>query len=358
MTGGHLGIKKTLTQVARRAYFVSWQMTVKLVCKSCTQCCRYSGRKLRHQGQMMVNEPLHTMDRLDVDLTGPHPRSASGHVYIMTAIDAFSRFLFAVPLRNKTAKTVAEALFKHIFCKFGTVRRILTDQGKEFDNALLHNLCNLFGIRKIRTTAYNPAANGRIERTHRTLNSILAKLIDTNQRNWHEVLDFAVAAFNATENGSTSLSPNFVMFGRELLTPFDLLSAPIPDGSPPLLDEYVLNLKETIEKTSEIVRQRTHSSAEQRKRRYDRNIRKAEFQLRTLVWVYHPRNFKGRSPKWTSKFIGPALIERRINSVLFVVRLAPKGRSSVVHIDKLKPYVGETPAVWREFIQSPETSRS
>lgn len=64
------------------------------------------------------------MQTLAIDLTGPHPCSAEGHVYILTVIDTFSRFLVAVPIRNKTAKTVVTALYRHVFCKYGTSREI------------------------------------------------------------------------------------------------------------------------------------------------------------------------------------------------------------------------------------------
>jgi len=59
---------------------------------------------------MQINEANGPMNRLAIDLTGKHPRSVQVHVYILTVIDVFSRFLIAVPLRNKEAKTVATAL--------------------------------------------------------------------------------------------------------------------------------------------------------------------------------------------------------------------------------------------------------
>jgi transposase InsO family protein len=76
------------------------------------------------------------MDKLAVDLTGQHPTSSKGYVYILTVIDVFSRFLVAVPLRSKTAETVADILYREVFCRFGTARQLMTDQGREFDNEL------------------------------------------------------------------------------------------------------------------------------------------------------------------------------------------------------------------------------
>ena len=55
-----------------------------------------------------------------IDLTGPHPTSRQGYVYILTAIDAYTSYLTAVPLRNKTAIVVADTPVKNVF----TTRRL------------------------------------------------------------------------------------------------------------------------------------------------------------------------------------------------------------------------------------------
>jgi hypothetical protein len=351
MTGGHQGISKTQEQVARRAYFPSWKQTVINVCRDCEECARYHRGRPPRQGLLQVQEASHVMDRLAVDLTGPHPSSTKGYVYILTAIDVFSRFLVAVPLRNKTAQTVADALYRNVFCKLGTVRQLVTDQGREFDNELLSCLCERFGIKKLRTSTYHPSANGRVERSHRTLNNIIAKLVDENQRNWHEVLDFAIAAYNASPNESTKYSPNFLMFGREVLTPFDLISAKMPEGSSQTINEYVRKLEETMETAYAVVRENTHVAARRRKKIYDATVKVQEFEPKKLVLVFQPRSWRRRSPKWSSYYIGPCLVERRINAVTYVVKRSPKGKSFAVHVDKLKPFRGSTPVQWQKYLE-------
>ena len=121
-TGGHMGIRKTQEQVARRAYFCHWKRRVQELCQQCDECSRYSRGKLPRRGPMQIHEAGSPMDRIAIDLIGPHPRSSQGHVYILTAVDTFTRFLVAVPIRNKTAKTVATALYRFVFTKFGTSR--------------------------------------------------------------------------------------------------------------------------------------------------------------------------------------------------------------------------------------------
>jgi len=124
-------------------------------------------------------------ERWYIDLTGPDPRSERGNVYILTCIDSFTKWVEAFPIRNNETETV-----KQLFCRFGAPVSLLSDQGKEVDGKIMRNVCSLLGIDKLRTTAYKPSTN-QVERLHRTLNSILAKSVNDNNRDWDSRLSYA-----------------------------------------------------------------------------------------------------------------------------------------------------------------------
>ncbi len=60
--------------------------------------------------------------------------------------DHFSRFVILAPLQNKTAEAVAHALKSNLFCPYSTPRVLLSDNGAEFRNALLEEICEQFNI--------------------------------------------------------------------------------------------------------------------------------------------------------------------------------------------------------------------
>ena len=180
-TGGHTGITKTKDQVRRRAYWPGWTKTVELFVLSCVPCARYRNRKAPRQGclhPMINSRPFET---LSIDVTGPHPRSSNGYVYILTIVDQFSKFAFAYPMRNQEAATVARILMDQVICLVGTPARILTDQGPNFESALFKELCQAFGIAKIRTSPYKASTNAGAERFHLTLNTMLAKKVKESE---------------------------------------------------------------------------------------------------------------------------------------------------------------------------------
>ena len=107
---------------------------------------------------MVMGEP---MERIAMDLTGPHPTSKSGNMYILTIMDVFTKWAEAIPIRNKEAVTVARALVDVFLSRFGMPLQILTDNGKEFENGIMRELCRLLDIDKVRTTAYKASTNDK-----------------------------------------------------------------------------------------------------------------------------------------------------------------------------------------------------
>ena len=99
----------------------------------------------------------------------------------------------AFPLRNKEAETIAKVLVEQVFTRFGVPLSILSDQGKDVDGKVMQEVCRLFGIEKLRTSAYKKSTN-IVERFHRTLNSVLAKIVSSHQKDWDCRLPFAMAA--------------------------------------------------------------------------------------------------------------------------------------------------------------------
>ena len=181
---------------------------------------------------------------VSVDITGPHPTSREGYSWILTVQDHFSKWVEAIPLRKHTAPLVAKALYENVFTKFGAPLRLLSDQRLEFESGLFQELCQFMQIDKLRTSPYQPACNGMLERFHRCLNSMLAKVVSQNQKDWPSDLQTVVAAYRATTNGATGLSPNRVFLGREVRLPLDLALGISPDDnvSHPPASEYVKDL--------------------------------------------------------------------------------------------------------------------
>jgi len=65
-----------------------------------------------------------------------------------------------------------------------------------------------------------------------------------------------------------------------------------------------------------------------------------------VVWVYSPRRYVGRSPKFQRNYSGPFLIIRQLGPVLYVVQKSHRSKENVVHADKLKLCFADHPPSW------------
>jgi len=310
MTGGHLAKKRTATTIQARAYWPSWTTDLDLYLKQCPACARYyrgsAPRKVAMQTPL-VGQPW---SRVSIDITGPHPKSAKGNQYILTLVDHFTKWAEAMPIRNHTAPTVARQLMVNVISRFGVPQQILSDRGSEFESDLFKALLEWLGIDKLRTTIFRASTNGQVERFHRSLNSMLAKVITESQRDWDECVPFVMAAYRASRHESTGYTPNKLFLGRENRMPLDLImGSPLEDTSLYQTEhEYLENLHENMRLSYKIARQKLRVCAERRKKYYDIRVKPQQFDVGDWVLYHYPRCFKSKSQKWQKAYIGPFLI--------------------------------------------------
>lgn len=98
-------------------------------------------------------------------------------------IDVFTKFLITVPIKHKTANTVARAVVDHLVCYHGCPCSIVTDGGSEFVNKILDKVAQLLKVKKVVTTPYHHSSNGAIEPTNGTIVGIVCTLVTGDTRN-------------------------------------------------------------------------------------------------------------------------------------------------------------------------------
>ena len=121
---------------------------------------------------------------------------------------------------------------------------IHSDQGRNFESKLFHQMCQLFGIKKTRTTAFKPSGNGLGERFNRTLNEMLCTTARENPLTWDQRIPLLMMAYRGTPHESTGFSPNFMVFGRELFMPIDVMFGQLYSSEKANELTYVQGLRE------------------------------------------------------------------------------------------------------------------
>ena len=171
-------------------------------------------------------------------------------------VDCFSRWTEACPLPNKTAWAVADAFSQLIVCRFGMLAVIHSDQGREFENNLMQELCLLCGAHKTRTTPYHPASDGLVERYDRTLLMMLAMFAGENHDDWDDLLLAVMMAYHSSVHESTDEhSAYHLMFREECTLPMDVgLPRRDQDLPDPIKNPYALWVRDALEVAYDQVR--------------------------------------------------------------------------------------------------------
>ena len=125
--------------------------------------------------------------------------------FILTVIDVFSKYAWAIPLTDKSAKTIKLA-FDVIF-RERRPDHLQSDKGKEFTNATVQALFKFHNINFY--TTQNPDVKASVvERYNRTLKTYMWRYFTHNQtRRYVNVLDDLVYAYNHRTHSVIKMAP-------------------------------------------------------------------------------------------------------------------------------------------------------
>ena len=156
---------------------------------------------------------------MQIDLL-PNLPASGGHQTVMTAIDVFSRYLFAYPLIEATvtnvAKVIRDIMAKHYYLP----TTLITDKSSAFTLTIIAEITQILGITLKCATTKHPQTIDKFERTHALLKTNLKMASGEYRRQWHKFLPLAVLNYNTTYHSSIGCEPSKVFHGR---IPFNVL---------------------------------------------------------------------------------------------------------------------------------------
>ena len=119
--------------------------------------------KYKGENSFVSKEPLYEIEMDIIDMT-KRAEENDGFRYALVAIDNFTKFAWAIPMKSKTTKDLAQAT-EEIFDKIGTPKQIYTDQESGMGNVEYIKMLNRYNVKHITTIT---GAHG-VERLNRTL---------------------------------------------------------------------------------------------------------------------------------------------------------------------------------------------
>ncbi|CAF0771944.1 unnamed protein product, partial [Didymodactylos carnosus] len=255
----------------------------------------------------VVQSPWHT---IGVDLTGPLIKTLRGNAYIF---DYFTKWVEFFSLGTIKSRNIAQLLHDEVICRHGIPVKIVFDNGAQFVADVFRETLKIMGIRHRTTALYHPQSN-LSERVNRTLKPMLAIFAEHDIESWDIRLPQLALAIRAAIHESTGQSPAFLMYGRELKLPLDLMYGPEVD----VLDElksseevraYTERLKAILVSAHQSARETLEIAQQGQKLLYDRRRKDVQFKEGDLVLMANTsRSALGKwalpklAPKWIDPF--------------------------------------------------------
>ena len=270
--GKHPGIFKTIIAYRGKYYFPKMAQLIREWVMSCEQCIRESriDPSLTRPPLQNPNEHITAPeDAIQIDLVPELPPSG-GYENIVTAMDVFSRYLFAYPTANQDAKAIAKVLINIMTKHAYLPTTLISDKGTAFTSHVIKEVAGVLGVTIKHATTKHAQTIGLLERSHASIKKALK--IETGERwsLWHKYVNIAVLNYNTSYHTSICCEPSRVFHGRIPYNILDLKLGIRPQQQPIPTSQIAQDILDQTEMIHQVVRKNTMQAYIKYKAYYDK----------------------------------------------------------------------------------------
>ena len=184
-----------------------------------------------------------------------------------------------------------------------------------------------------------------LESALRTLEALLAKLVDYSQKDWDRHIQLLLlAAIHET----TGCFPAKLMFDdRDTTLPIDL-AFDRPAEAPLTAVGCADILQEQLERVVDITKNHLRIMTDRMKQKYGSSPGCHQLHPGDAAWLHNPQRKQGLTPKLQRPWQGPYTIIKWINDLVYRIKLGPTTKPKVVHRNRLWAYTGANAPTWFE----------
>ena len=152
-----------------------------------------------------------------LDILGPFSTGTRQMKFLVVGIDYFTRWVEVELLAKITQQNVKNFVWKNIVYRFGVLRVLVSDNGRQFDNAPFRDFCEQLRINNHYSSPSHPQANGQVEVTNRSLLKIIKTRLEGAKGIWPDELPDVLWAYRTTVRTPTRETPFKLANGSEAI---------------------------------------------------------------------------------------------------------------------------------------------
>ena len=245
-TGGHLGILRTIHDFRKLFYYPGFTEHFIDFIKNwitCLQLKQTTNKQLQPPLQPVSSLQSFPVEMMQIDLV-----EQKGPIYkfVLSGIDVFTKYSFAVPLTNGSADAVARELVKIFFQHSYLPSTLLSDLGTSFTSKLMAELTKLLEVKLKHATLKHSQTIGVVERSYAALKWILKLNSNEQWIDWHKYVPLATFIHNTSYHSSINCCPTTLFHGREPVKPLDLRFSTRAMQAVEVSSDYVSQLQDAM----------------------------------------------------------------------------------------------------------------
>ena len=203
------------------------------LCKDFPQCTKF-GKNLKANASFNSSKPLPLLsgpnEELQLDYAGPLLDSFGNSIYILVAIDSYSKYPSAMITRSSGGRKIIKFLKSYIQ-QHSIPKSIKTDQYSGFKNKLVQNFCQGKNIAQYFCPVGDHRGCGLVERSIQTIKRRLgASRLSSDFSNVQDTLRNIIEDIRITKNSVTGVSPFELHFGRPPNTELSIAAERLSTG--------------------------------------------------------------------------------------------------------------------------------
>jgi len=256
---------------------------VEKLCASCATCAQAKSRASPHGLYTPLPIPQQPWEDLSMDFVLGLPWTKRERDSIFVVVDRFSKMAhFIACHKTDVATNVASLFFNHVVRLHGLPKSIVSDRDVKFLNHFWRTLWAKLGTKLLYSTTCHPQTDGQTEVVNRSLGTLLRIVLKANLRRWEECLPYIEFAYNRTTHSATKKTPFEVAYGKNPLTPLDLIAHPIVNG----FSKEGKELADYVKRLHEDTRKQLEKRTVQYERQHNKGRKELLFEPGDLVWVH------------------------------------------------------------------------
>ncbi|GMG18127.1 unnamed protein product [Phytophthora fragariaefolia] len=347
LEGGHQGIVRTFHRVKADYYWIGLYADVERHVRSGPDCSSSKSRpQLRgySPGNILAERPLQIVS---MDFVIPLPKSRWGNTALLLFQCAFTGFVMAKAMSDTSALCVAQAFEECVYRRFGAPSLVRHDRDLRFMSEVFQAFAETMQSRSRATLSYRPQANGRQERSVKTvMQSVRVYAVDPLQQDWDEVVERLVFAINNSQDTTWKDTPFYLVHGWDAQSTRKAMASSLKRGFGRQSD--ALAWKREVNRQQEItlkMAKEVNESSEGNPENAEDTSTPVDESPKSLiepgdrVWLYMERVQPGLTKNLTHRWHGPFRVKRKVEKYAYELELPDRSGYKfypVIHMSRLK----------------------